>query len=143
MTERVKNIPALLSQYIGPNKIIVSSKVSNLTAPGENYLSLALKIDVLLKDKISGKEEKLYGAAKCVTNPHSIESWKKSYNRELAFYIEILPTLQKFAEEQCLKSNFDLFPKLIAYRPNLHGENDEVDENSILVLENLKIDGKF
>lgn len=146
MSEEIKNLQELLSQCVGPNKKIISSDISKLTAPGENYLSVVLKVDVVLRDEESGKEEKIHGVGKCLhsDNVHEMlrNFGKANYKTELAFYTEILPTLQNFVKEKKLKRNFDIFPKLIAYRPNLHGENDEVDENSILLMENLKMDGE-
>lgn len=146
MTEEIKNLQELLSQYVGPHKKIISSEISKLTAPGENYLSVVLKVDVVVRDETTGKEEKVNAVGKCLhsNDVHQMlrNFGKKNYETELAFYTEILPTLQEFVKEKGLKRNFDIFPKLIAYRPNLNGETDEVDENSILLMENLDVEGE-
>lgn len=147
MATEIKNVQGLISQYIGPNKKVVSNEITNLTAPGDNYLSVVLKVDIVLEDESTGNEEILYAVGKCIhladVNKFLQEASKMGYKNESAFYSNIVPALKKFVSERNLQRDFDIFPQLIAYRPNLHGENGEVDENSILLLENIKILGKF
>lgn len=147
MVTEIKKLQELVSQYVGTNGKVVSSDISNLTAPGDNYLSVMLKVDIFLKDEETHKEETIHAVAKCIhssdVHPFLQHLGKMGYKNELAFYTKIIPTLQKFAEERNLQRDFDIFPKLIAFRPNLHGENEEVDENSILLMENIKSLGKF
>lgn len=145
MIEEIKNLQELLSQYVGPNKKVVATDISPLTDPGENYLSVMLKVDVVLRDEQTSQEEKVHAVGKCI---HSSEVHqflqdigKMNYKSELAFYTEIIPTLQSFANERGLEHDYDIFPKLIAYRANLHGTDDEVDENSVLLMENMKVSG--
>lgn len=146
MAQEIKNLPELLTQYVGPNKKVISSNVSKLLAPGENYISVVLKVDVVLKDEENGKEATLSAVGKCLHSNDVNEIFKTvgkiTYKYEKAWYTEIVPTLQNFVEERGFKGNFDIFPKLIAYRANLHGENDEVDDDCILLLENLSVNGK-
>lgn len=146
MTLEVKNLQELISEHLGAHKKIISSEVSRLTAPGENYLSVVVKIDLVLKNEETNSEEKLHAVGKCIHSDDVHEELKnfgkENYNSELAFYNYILPTLQKFAKKQGLKKNYDIFPKLIAFRPNLHGNNNEVDEHSILLMENMIVNGK-
>lgn len=146
MTNEIKNIEGLLSEYLGPNKKVISSSVGSLTAPGENYLSVVLKVDVVIRNEENGKEEKLNGVGKCLHsggNEMMKMFGKMNYNNEKNWYTEIVPTLQNFLKDRGVKRDFDFFPKLIAYRANLHGENDEVDEDSVILLENLGVSGKF
>lgn len=146
--EEIKNLEQLLSQCIEPNKKVISTKVGRLTPPGENYLSLVLKVEATLLNEDTGKEEQFSGVAKCLLPPKEgnemfVEFGKNNYRTELVFYTEIIPTLQKFAKDRGLKRNTDIFPKLLAYRANLHGENDEVDADSVLLLENMAVNGKL
>lgn len=147
MAAEIKNLQELLNQHFDAKKKLVSSNISMLTAPGENYMSVMLKVDLILKDEDTNKEEKLYAVGKSIhssdVNQFLQGAAKMGYVNESAFYSIIVPTLQDFVTEKSLKRDFDIFPKLIAYRPNLHGEHDEVDENSLLLMENLKISGKF
>lgn len=147
MIVEIKNLQELLSQYVGAKKKVISSDLSMLTAPGENYLSVMLKVDVDLKDEDTGKEEKLKAVGKLIhssnVNQFLQDIGKMNYKSELAFYTDIIPTLQGFAKDRGLKRNFDIFPNLIAYRANLHGESEEVDENSVLLMENMSVNGKL
>lgn len=146
MGVEVKNLGELITRFI-PNKTVISTDVDFLTAPGENYVSVVVGVDAFLKDDDTGKVEKLSMVGKCVPiregHQEAMNFGKENYKSELNFYQVIVPTLQEFAKERGLKRDFDLFPKLVAYRANLHGENDEPDENCILLFENLSVDGKF
>lgn len=147
MPVEIKNLQELLSQYVGPKKKIISSDVSNLMALGENYLSVVLKVDVLLQDEETGKEEKLSGVAKTIPSggmfDRMIDFGKMNYNNERIWYTDVVPTLTNFAREKGFVRNLDIFPRLIAFRANLHGENDEVDLDSVLLMENLQIQGNL
>lgn len=148
MTEEdIKNLQQLLSQHVGPNKKVVRSDIAKLTAPGENYLSVVLRVDVVLKDEGSNEEEKLSAVAKCLHSGSINEMFKNfgkiHYKTELIWYTDIVPTLRNLVKEKGLESKFDIFPELIAYRANLHGENDEVDDNAVLLLNNITVDGKY
>lgn len=147
MTVEIKNLQELLSQYVGPKKKVISSDISNLLASGENYMSVVLKVDVVLQDEETGKEEHISGVAKTIPASgefdRRIEFGKMMYSSERKWYTDIVPTLENFVREKGFERNFDIFPKLIAYRANLHGENDEVDLDSILLMENLKVQGKL
>lgn len=145
---QVKNLQELLAPFIGPKKKIVSSNVCNLVAPGENYLTEVAKVDLDIQDQDSGKNETIHAVGKCVqpesTNKYLSRLSRNAYKREKIWYTEILPVLQDFVKEnESFKRNFDLFPKLIAYRSNLHSENDEIDEDAILLMENLAHKGKY
>lgn len=146
MANEIKNLESLLSSYLGPNKKVISSNISNLTAPGENYLSVVLKVEVVIRNEENGKEETLNAVAKCLhsgNNEMAKMFGKMNYDNEKNWYTEIVPTLENFLKDRGVKINFDFFPKLIGYRANLHGENDEIDEDSVILLENLAVNGKL
>lgn len=146
MAVEIKNLQELLAQHVGPKKKVISSSVGNLLAPGENYVCVVLKVDVVLRDEENGKEEKLSAVGKCLHSDDVNKLFKVvgkiCYKYEKAWYADIVPTLQNFAQESGFEGNFDIFPELFAYRANSHGENDEVDDDSILLMENLNVHGK-
>lgn len=145
MTEEIKNIENLLAQFIEPHEKVVSVNMNRLTPPGENYLSLVLKLDVILLNEETGKQKQFSGVAKCF-NPRegNEEEFKEfetgNYNSELTFYKEIIPLLKDFTNKN--KLELDIFPKMVAYRSNLHGKNDHVDEDGVILLENMKLEGE-
>lgn len=144
--DNIENLEGLLQQYIGPNKKIVNIKKGRLTAPGENYCSIMLKLDITLKNLEKGKEEKLHAVAKTINtevNDFFKQAAHPQFEKEIAFYTEIVPTLQDFQREQGITEVLDLFPKLYAARRNLHGNDGEVDDDAVIILENLKEQGKI
>lgn len=142
----IKDLENLIQQYTGPGKKLVNSQVTKLTAPGDNYLGLVLKVVGTLKDE-NGKEEEFSAVAKCL-NFDMPDHFKKmippQYTKERAFYVDIVPTLQKFQQKQGLEqpSITDIFATLYTSRSSLK-ENGEPDEDAVLLFENLNKQGKF
>ncbi|CAG9833647.1 unnamed protein product [Diabrotica balteata] len=134
--EKIKNFEELIRDYIGPNKSVVDTKVSNLTAPGENYLSEIIKIDVVLQDKDTNNHEDLSLVAKlCVEN----EFFGPTYNltkNEVIFYTDIVPPIKNFHKKHGLPPP-SFYPDYAGGRLNLAGETDKPDMDAILILENL------
>lgn len=142
----IENLEGLLKKHLGSKKEIVDIKQETLTAPGENYCSIMLKLDITVNNLETGKEEEIHAVAKTI-NTEVNEFFRKSahpqFKKEIAFYSEIVPALQKFQTEQGVADVLDLFPKLYATRKNLHGKDDEIDDDAIIILENLKVQGNY
>lgn len=141
----IKDLNGLMKDYIGPNKEIVDVKKERLTAPGENYCSIMMKLDITLKDVATGKEEILHAVAKTM-NTEVADFFRQAappqFKKEIAFYTEVIPTLQQFQRDQGVTDVMDFFPKLYAARKNIHGNDDEIDDECVIVLENLKEQGQ-
>lgn len=141
--EKISKLDQLLHKYIGGKKII-KTEVSRLTAPGENYGSILYKVDITLENDDKSREE-LHTVAK--TLPQD-EFFRKMFNiqvtckTEIAFYDTVVPTLQRFAEEGGLRGRMDIFPRMYGGRINLNG-SDVVDDDAVLLLENLKSEGRY
>ncbi|CAG9833644.1 unnamed protein product [Diabrotica balteata] len=140
--EKIKNFEELISDYIGPNKIVVDTKVSNLTAPGENYLSEIIKIDVILKDKVSDKNEDLSLLAKLSTTDEFIGSTCNITKNEVIFYRDIIPAIKSFHKKHGLPYP-SFYPDFAGGRINLTGVEDKADDDAVLILENLVTKGKI
>lgn len=141
--EKIYQLDELLSQYIDKDKKIVETKIARLTAPGENFGSTILKVDLVLADN-HGESEPLSIVAKLIPENEffqKIFNIQVTFKMESAFYEVIVPTLQQFQKEQAVKDVIDFFPKYYGSRENLNG-SDKVDGNAVLLLENLKISGK-
>lgn len=143
----IKKLEDLLTPYIDKNKKIASYNTSRLTAPGENYGSLMLKVDLILLDKQGGgNEENFSVVAKLIPETEffqEIFNIQVTCKNEIAFYDTVVPTLQNFQREQGVKEVADIFPKLFGARLNLKKNSDIVDQDSVLVLENLITNGKL
>lgn len=136
----IEKLDDLIYQYTGKEKTILNKTISNLTQPGDNYCSLMLKIDVTLKNLHSNDEEMLYVVAKCRNkggNTFFDQISPFQFKKEIGFYTEIVPTLEQFQREQGSTEFYDIYPKVYAVRRNLHGNDDEIDENAVILMENL------
>lgn len=139
----IEEIDDLIYSYTGRSKTIISISTSHLNLPGENYCSLMLKVDVTLKNLVNDEEENLHVVAKCRRRLDTIVDSISSlqFKKEIDFYTEIVPVLQQFQRQQAVEEIYDIFPKIIAFRRNLHGKNDEIDDHAVILMENLKEKG--
>lgn len=121
---------------------IVKHKATRLTAPGENYGSLMLKIDVAVETS-AGLDE-IHVVAKTVPPDETTQQMfntEKTFRNEIAFYKEMVPLWQSFQREHGVKDVIDCFPKYYGSRLNLNCDTTRVDSNGVLLLENLKVAG--
>ncbi|XP_056648855.1 uncharacterized protein LOC130453246 [Diorhabda sublineata] len=134
--EKIKNLDELIKKYHGENVQIVDKKMTNLTAPGENYLSDIFKLDVTIKNKNGNESIEHYVAKSVLIKPDmSSDMNVEIFKNEILFYTTVIPTIRQFAKEHGLQDK-DVFPELIAARMNLD-HTDKTDENAVLILENL------
>ncbi|XP_044260258.1 uncharacterized protein LOC123008492 [Tribolium madens] len=135
-TITIKNFSSLLS--LPPLKKLKEYKIARLTAPGENYGSLMLSVDVTLDT--SGGNENIHLVAKMVPPNVAIQeifNTSVTFRNEIEFYRKIVPTLENF-QLQFGSEVVDFYPKYFGSRLNLTG-SEHVDSDAILLLENLKI----
>jgi thiamine kinase-like enzyme len=136
--EQIKNIENLIP--LGKGKKMVNWKIKRFTASGENYGSLMLSVDIVVKTP-TGSEE-IHAIAKAI--PHS-EFIQKLFNapvtfrNEITFYKKILPMLQRFQRQHGVKEVIDFVAKYYGSRLNLKGDADKVDQDAVLLLENLTV----
>ncbi|XP_018569812.1 uncharacterized protein LOC108909863 [Anoplophora glabripennis] len=139
----IENLQEVLSGYIKKSQRISDKKITNLTAPGENYGSIMLKLDVTLKDENDGTEEELHAVAKMIPEQEFVRkifNTQVTFKNEVAMYNVIAPTLRDFQRENGVNEVIDCFPDFYGARINL-GEHGTVDENAVLILENLDFKG--
>lgn len=142
MIEKIDRILELLSGY--EHYDIMNQKINYLTAPGENYGSLMLAIELNLKNKKSSIEKVLKTVAKLMAPNEFIQkvfNSQVSFKSEINFYEIIVPTLQNF-RKKCGLEEMGIFAHSYGSRINLNG-SDVVDGNGILILENLKETGNL
>lgn len=143
--DRIDNFEELLSQKMSPNKKIFIDSVSDLTQPGENYMSHVLKVDVTVKNLKNVEEEtRMHFVVKIMKdaiNEDLIILAKSLFEKEIAFYSEILPTLRLFQIEEGYGKYRDMFSDCFCFRKNLSGNTGEIDGDTVIVMENLKYKG--
>lgn len=142
MIEKIDRVLELLSGY--ENYDLINQKINYLTAPGENYGSLMLAIELILRNKKNSNEKVLKTVAKLMAPNEFIQkvfNSQVSFKSEMSFYEIIVPTLQNF-RKKCGLEEMDIFAHSYGSRINLNG-SDVVDGNGILILENLKEAGRL
>ncbi|XP_018569781.1 uncharacterized protein LOC108909837 [Anoplophora glabripennis] len=140
----IENLQEVLSGCIKKSQRISDKKITNLTAPGENYGSTMLKLDVTLKDENDGTEEELHAVAKMIPEQEFVRkifNIQVTFKNEVAMYNVIAPTLRDFQRQNGVNEVIDCFPELYGARLNLGEQNGNVDENAVLILENLNFKG--
>ncbi|XP_018569816.1 uncharacterized protein LOC108909865 [Anoplophora glabripennis] len=135
----IENLQEVLSEYIKKSQSISDKKITNLTAPGENYGSIMLKLDLTLKEE-NGTEKELHAVAKMIPGQEFAReafNIQVTFKNEIAMYNVIAPTLRDFQRENGVNKVIDCFPEFYGARLNLGEQNGTVDENAVLILENL------
>ncbi|KAJ8963771.1 hypothetical protein NQ314_005390 [Rhamnusium bicolor] len=137
--ETIENLEDLIKLHVGSNKKILGSATSLLTAPGDNYGGILLKVDITLENEENDTQEEINAVAKLIPGSEFMQqvlNTQVTCKKEIAFYEEIVPMLQEFQKEQGVDEIIDTFPKFYGARINLNG-SDTVDRNAVLMLENL------
>lgn len=140
---KIERLDELLLKYTG--KVVKATKIARLTAPGENFGSIMLKVD-LTAVGTDGQEEQLHLVAKCVPEEEHFRQMFQvhvSVNAEIKFYTEIVPTLQAFQKEHGISDTIDCFARFYGGRVNLEEEGQVVDDHAMLIFENLKEAGEL
>ncbi|KAJ3658375.1 hypothetical protein Zmor_010115 [Zophobas morio] len=138
--ERIEKLENIL--FLDENKTIIDHQVKRLTAPGENFGSLMLSVDITVQNAY-GTEE-IHTVAKMVPPNGFIQevfNTQTTFKNEIGFYNNIVPVLHEFQREQGMDELVDFFPKYYGGRINLNGDPSVVDSDAVLLLENLKIAG--
>lgn len=104
-----------------------------------------MKVDLVIENKNKEKEP-LNIVAKLIPENEvfqQIFNIKVAFHIEAAFYQVIIPTMQEFEKEQGVNEVIDFAPKFYGSRKNLSGTDDNIDANAVILLENLKVSGKY
>lgn len=135
----IPDIDKVVQPYIN-NRKITKVNLSRLTAPGENFLSLVLRVDLEVEDE-NGKKETISAVAKRLPR---VKQPGFNFNgivmkNEIKWYSEVVPILKQFAEENGIES--DYFPTYMGSRLSLNPESQEADDEAILLIKNLIPEG--
>ncbi|KAJ8913441.1 hypothetical protein NQ315_017185 [Exocentrus adspersus] len=138
MTEEIKRIEEiLLPKYLSSKEHIIHSNTTRLTAAGENYGSLMLAVDIKIRNKENGKERILHVVGKAVPRNEFIQKMFQSpltFKKELEFYR---------TRQNGIKEVMDFFPEFYGGRMGMTSNPDEFDDDAVILLENLKMEGYF
>ncbi|XP_030767132.1 uncharacterized protein LOC115890909 [Sitophilus oryzae] len=126
-----------LDKVVKLDGIIKNAEYTRLTAPGENFLSLVLRVDIDVER--DGKKKTVSTVAKRVplgSNNFALHMNIQSMKNEIKFYSDLIPILTKFASENGVDAS-ELFPKYYGSRLSLDSINGDADREALIVLENL------
>ncbi|KAJ4451125.1 uncharacterized protein [Periplaneta americana] len=141
-----QDLESLLRPQLGDEIIVESFTSKFLTQPGENYGSTMLALEVnIIKGEDKATRRKFNLVAKLVPPPGFL--WKifdppNTALKEILCYISVKEEYEKLQKEKCVpKEKFiDVFPRCYGARTTLSKEiGEKADENTVLLLENLKI----
>lgn len=135
-----------MKPYLGKNVKIVRSNVQRLTQPGENYGSLMLSVDITVVDEENYEETTHKVVAKmCPPNEwiQKMFNTPVTFKKEEGVYKEVSTVLKEFEKEYGLSGLTYYFPKYYGSRLSLNPDKNEVDNDAVLLLENLKVRGYY
>lgn len=140
--EEIKNLHELLHSFLDKYTTILDCHIKLLEMDCENYGSIMLDLKVILKTE---QEETVLNLIAKV-RPKS-EYLRRVFPTEVCFkneinvYKYIIPYLLQFQKEQGLDELINFFPYCYATRTSIKNNDNEVDDDVVLLLENLKLKG--
>lgn len=141
MAAEINNLQDLIAEIIPENYVFVDSKITKLTASGDNYGSLLLAVDIVIKNKHETKT--IHTVAKKLPSNKFIQDMFNSqytFPNEVGFYQVIVPCMKQFQKEQGITNLINCFPDFYSARVS-KDKTGKVDENSILLIKNIKVEG--
>lgn len=138
----IPDIDKVVQPYVNDRKV-TKVNLSRLTAPGENYLSLVLRVDLEVENQ-NGVKETISAVAKRLppVNQHTGFNFNGIVMKnEIKWYSEVVPILKQFANENGIEA--DYFPTYMGSRLSLNPESQEADSEAILLIKNLIPEGIF
>lgn len=143
-TKHIQDLESLISDHVTGR--VVQHEVNQLTQFGENFGSEMVTVDITVDD--DGKQHVVHAVGKLIPLTDmqmEIFNTQVTFKNEIGFYSVIVPTLRKFQEDQGINEHelMNYFPKLYGARTSLNENAEDVDKDAIILMENLKISGKF
>lgn len=147
MPDCIKDLESVVlpSLVKSASKIYITDKKS-LTAPGENYGSILLSVNIVIENRSDGKTETIKAVAKAVPKNDFIKNFFMSsltFKKELYFYQNVIPALKKFQTDQGMKELVDFTAEFYGGRLSLDSnhQQESADEDAVILMENLKVSG--
>lgn len=141
----IKCVDQIIKPHLEQNVEILKYNVQRLTKPGENYGSLMLSVDITVTDEKNQEKIISLVAKMCPPNPwlKTMFNTPVTFKKEEAVYKEISVALKAFEKECGLSGLTYYFPQYYGSRLSLNATSNEVDDDAVLLLENLKVQGFY
>ena len=139
----IQNLECVLQEFLGSQLKIEKIQWKYLVDPGENFGSLILALNLVVKE--DGTTENLNLIAKLPPKSEylvDLFNSPMSFYKEIYFYKVIAPELIKFQVENGVQKNelIKLVPRFFGGRLGLK-DGEKFDDQATIVLENLKVQG--
>ena len=135
----------VLKNAYGDDFEIIKFDTKNLVGTGENYGSTIMKVDVVIKHK--NKEEKLNLVAKLFPPTEfqrQIFDSTFTFKKEIFFYNELTTAYKELLNKFKLDHiDYDVIPKFFGSRLSLNPNSEQVDEDAVILMDNLKTRGYY
>lgn len=139
----IRHVEEILKPHLGNDTKVLKSTVKRLTQPGENYGSLMLSVDLTVIDG-SGEKRTIHLVAKmCPPNQWLREMFNTpiTFKKEESVYKDIAVAFKQFEQEHGLSNMTNFLSKYYGSRLSLDANSNKVDDDAVLLLENLKLQG--
>lgn len=141
----LQDLQKLLRKSINDEVRVIECTYSSLLPVGENYGSLMLKVDAVIKGSKNLPEEKLNLVAKTLPSVEYIKSRIKTsvtFEKEMFVFEKLAPAYRQIEKDIFSNSVNDLFPKFYGGQVIKDKmDPDKAKESSVLLLENIKVQG--
>jgi hypothetical protein len=127
---------SILQRQFGDDLKVVHFKAESFLKAGDNYGSTILNVQVKIKRTHNAEEENLYLIAKMLPPTdfqRLIFETSFSFKKEIFIYESLIPTYRSV-----YNGVFDVTPKFCGSRLSIKADVDEVDEDAVILMENLK-----
>lgn len=139
----VKDLQSLLKKSFDDQSIQIVKYASSLFVPlGENYGSTMVKLDLVIERSTCIKNDELNLIAKTkAPSERPLVMWNKALEKEVFIYDELLPAYRDLEREVGVPESdlINFFPKYYGHRFLLNENSDEINDDSLFLMENLKI----
>ncbi|XP_008207762.1 uncharacterized protein LOC103316329 isoform X1 [Nasonia vitripennis] len=131
----------ILRKKLGDYLVVLDFESDSLVKAGDNYGSTILKVRVIVKRGKNAEKEELHLVAKMLPPTdfqRSIFDSAFTFKKEIFLYEELIPMYRSL-----YKGAFDVVPECYGCALSSKNGADEVDEDAVILLENLKVKGYY
>ena len=139
-THKIPNLESLVASFL-PKAHFIVAQHRKLTSSGDNYGSVLLSVDILVRNE-HNQDEHIHAVAKKLPCNELIQEMFNSqctFPNEVGFYQTIAPCLREFQHEKRIPELVSSFPDFYTARISKH--HHKIDESSVLLIKNIKKDG--
>lgn len=133
-----------LRSILGKEVDVLNFEVSPFVKSTDHYGSSILKVNMTLKRGKTDQKEELEVVAKMMPPSdlqRSMFDSANTFKKEVFFYKELMPAYSELFKDG--KKRLDIGPKFYGSRWSLNEDQDQIDDDAVLLMENLKLKGYF